>query len=132
MAKSNSKKTGLVQVTGLNETLRAMTKMDGYVKGGLQGVASSISDRQAERVRSAGMGDSRQSALVAVTVRARRGRVPTIAVGGAKRLAVSRPGPKPQAGDLLYGSEFGSNDWRFRGRRKAGYWIFMTLRRNHN
>lgn len=94
-----------------------------------------------------------QARLVAETVKARKDRIPYVVVGGSKRLNVSRKGtpgnPRPKAGELLFGSEFGAsaksgglvpnatNDrqrrfpyWSGRyGWGSRGYWIFPTLRR---
>lgn len=93
-----------------------------------------------------------QARLIAETVRPRKDRVPYVTIGGSKYLKVSRRGtpgnPRPRAGQLLFGSEFGAsptgglvpnatNDRQRRfpyfsgkyGWGSRGYWIFPTLRR---
>lgn len=75
-------------------------------------------------------------AFLAQTVRARRGDVPKVAIGGAKRANLRRHNGRqqPRAGDLIFGMEFGAsrpeNAWRFpkraprAGRGNYGYWVY--------
>jgi hypothetical protein len=65
------------------------------------------------------------------TVRAKKDRLPTVLIGGAAKIAVSRPGPSPTAGDVLFGTEFGArpgpNAWRFPPAQDS-YWLFASLK----
>lgn len=83
----------------------------------------------------------KQATAVASTVRPVKDRIPYVRVGGEKR--VTSKGTR--AGDILIGAEFGGPTWfknggrrfpfrspRYGVRGNAGYWIFPTLRRNHN
>lgn len=67
----------------------------------------------------------------APTVRAKKDRLPTVLIGGARQVKVSRPGPNPRAGDVLFGTEFGArpgpNAWRFPPALDS-YWLFASLK----
>lgn len=101
----------------------------------------------------------RQAMLVAESIKFNRDRVPNFTVGGGKKAPVTRKvtskNPAPKYGELLYGSEFGAEEFlarrvngsnlgantfgRYAGRRfpprspafgrgSEGYWIYPTLR----
>jgi hypothetical protein len=91
----------------------------------------------------------KQATAVSQTVRANKDRVPSVTIGGSKKIKVSRKvtegNPAPTVGQLLFGSEFGANPTsengafpnggrRFpyrspkRGQGNEGYWIYPTLR----
>ena len=67
----------------------------------------------------------------APTIRAKKDRLPTVLIGGARQVKVSRPGRNPTAGDVLFGTEFGArpgpNAWRFPPARDS-YWLFASLK----
>lgn len=92
----------------------------------------------------------KQAMLLARSIKANKDRVPSITVGGARKVAVNRkktPGsPQPTQSDLLFGAEFGVRQggpgtFKQGGRKFAtysgrmgkgsrGYFIFPTLRKN--
>jgi len=134
--------TVTIRIDGVRETLAAFRRLDKGASAVLRKRTLELSETLADRVRAAGAADTRQTALVAPTVRARRDRVPAIAAGGGKKVGSK----KARAGDLLYGTEFGMNrrtGWyalsRFRGskarqfrphRGRASYWFFKTVEEN--
>jgi len=93
-----------------------------------------------------------QAMLLARSIKANKDRVPSITVGGARKIPVKRkktPGsPQPMQSDFLFGAEFGVKQgglasfpqggrkfaaWSGRGpkgRGSRGYFIFPTLRKN--
>ena len=133
--------------------LKALSQMDKESQKALKDEVLSISAWTASGIRSAAANApfSKQATAVAVTVKPVRDRVPTVQIGGTKKIPVTRkitPGnPAPSAGQLLFGSEFGgernakdsasafpNGGYRFparsprEGRGNAGYWIFPTLK----
>jgi hypothetical protein len=91
-----------------------------------------------------------QAMLLARSIKANKDRVPSITVGGARKIPVQRKktagSPQPMQSDFLFGAEFGVRDGgpgtfkqggrKFAhysgrmGRGSRGYFIFPTLRRN--
>jgi hypothetical protein len=91
-----------------------------------------------------------QAMLLARSIKANKDRVPSITVGGGRKIPVKRsktPGsPQPTQSDFLFGAEFGVRQGgpgtfaqggrKFAvysgrmGRGSRGYFIFPTLRRN--
>lgn len=92
---------------------RAFKQMDKEVSKELKLEVYKISDYVARNIRAAAEAAPMpaQARAVAATTKARRDRVPTIVIGGNVRAKVSRKAtannPKPYAGDLVFGSEFG-------------------------
>lgn len=91
-----------------------------------------------------------QAMLLARSIKANKDRVPSITVGGARKIPVKRKktagSPQPMQSDFLFGAEFGVRDGgpgtfkqggrKFAhysgrmGRGSRGYFIFPTLRKN--
>lgn len=121
------------RVDGLNETLRVLRRMDKEGQKELREAVQGVADKHAAAVRSAFSRDARWR-HIAPTVRAKKDRMPVIMIGGARKAGVSGGAT---INDLLYGVEFGSNDWRFpprtprQGRGNAGYTIYPTLAARH-
>ncbi len=133
--------------------LKALSKMDKDSQKALKDEVASISAWTATGIRQAAGNApfAKQASMVAATVKPARDRVPTVRIGGAKKMPVSRKrtegNPAPSAGQLLFGSEFGgernakdsasafpNGGYRFparsprEGRGNAGYWIFPSLK----
>jgi len=92
----------------------------------------------------------KQAMLLARSIKANKDRVPSITVGGGRKVPVQRkktPGsPQPMQSDLLFGAEFGvrqggpgtfkqggrkfANYSGRMGKGSRGYFIFPTLRKN--
>lgn len=116
--------TDRIKVEGLNETLRAFKQYGPDAANELRTAAKQIATVVAARQQAAGHASSKQSALTAPTVRARRDRTPVIVAGGRSR-----------AGQVFFGAEFGGRRRRttqqFRPYRgHTGYWFYPTLRRS--
>lgn len=109
-------------IEGARETLRAFRKLPKEASQELRERSLKLSETLANRARQAARSDSPQAALMAPTIKARRDRLPSIQVGGSKRVGRNR---KP-AYKILFGSEFGSNTLRqFRPHNgQEGYWFF--------
>ena len=80
---------------------------------------------------------SKQGALVATSIVARRDRYPTIRAGGAAtvRPKKTKKGSRARAGDIFFGAEFGGRGRRttqqFRPHKGTeGYAFYPTLRRH--
>lgn len=133
-----------LHINGVRETLRAFRDLPPEAATELRKQTLEISQWLAERIKTAGTADTKQSALVAQTVRARRDRVPAIVAGGARRVGRK----KNRASDLVYGSEFGMNarsGWyanpRFAGapgrqfrphQGQDSYWFYTTAEANQD
>lgn len=136
-------KPDLSDYRGLLKVLNVMEKESQFE---LKNEVYSISSWVAGGIKTSGYVGARfpaQAAIVAATVRPARDRVPTIYVGGSK----GRASGGANAGQLLFGNEFGGNrnafgnlsafpngGYRFpprtsrEGRGNTGYWIFPTLK----
>lgn len=119
---------GGVAVDGIKAARAVLRTLDKDAKKAATDAANAIAAREALRIAAAARTSSRQGRLVAGSVRARRGQVPTIAAGGSVPV---RKGV--QAGDIFFGAEFGG------GRRATtrqfrrhlgteGYFFYPTLR----
>ena len=125
--------------------LKAISVMDKQAQGALKDEVASISRWTAQGMIYASYGAlmPMQAAIVAQTIRPARDRVPTVYIGGAK----GRASGGANAGQLLFGNEFGSDrnakgskgafpngGYRFpersdsQGRGNKGYWIFPSLK----
>lgn len=125
--------------------LKAISVMDKQAQGALKDEVASISRWTAQGMIYASYGAlmPMQAAIVAQTIRPARDRVPTVYIGGAK----GRASGGANAGQLLFGNEFGSDrnakgskgsfpngGYRFpersdsQGRGNQGYWIFPSLK----
>jgi len=123
-----------VQISGLNETLRAFNRYGKEANRELRQAAGGIADQLVPALILAAGSASPQAALVAPTVKRRSDRVPTIVAGGSKRVRPNtRSNRRVTAGDIFFGSEHGG------GRRpqtqqfpewvgKSGYWFWPTVR----
>lgn len=121
-----------ITLDGARPLLSALGKLDKNLQANIRDASQEIAATEADRIAKAGRGSDKQSRLVAVTVRARRDRVPAIAAGGAKRLPTKG---RPRAMDLLFGAEFGGQKrpttQQFRPHKGTrGYWFFPTIRRD--
>jgi hypothetical protein len=119
-------------VDGLNDTLRALRSLPKEANSELRVEVQKLTQKHANALIGAASShpDSRVRG-VAPTIRASKDRVPTVKIGGARRVPVSRPGQPPRAGDVVYGTEFGAepgpNAWRFPEKSRS-IWLFRTLR----
>jgi hypothetical protein len=123
--------------------LKAMNTMDKESKTTLKREVFKISEMTATALRFGAV--SKRQKIIANTIRARWDRVPTISVGGSKKMSSkAKYGDKSgTVGDALFGVEFGAkqnflkNGGRSFPARSVpygsrgglrGYWIFPTLR----
>ena len=143
---ATTKVSGGVAVAGLKETLRALNTLDADAKKAVKDEVQKVANLLAREIAAAGRGRTKRDAWVADTVRGTRERTPTIKIGSAKRMPVSRGGQGPRASDLMFGMEFGSRGgtdnptarggrpgWRFpdetppKKRGNQGTWIMPTV-----
>jgi hypothetical protein len=116
---------------GTQDTLWAFRELPKQADKELRDASERIARAMVVPVQAAARREGRQAAAVARTVRASRGRVPTVQAGGDT--PVGRRG-KP-AWKLLFGSEFGGNQnpgprglRQFKPHLGAGsYWFFSTI-----
>jgi len=126
-------------VAGLNKALRKLPK-DATVE--LRDASQDVSERVALEARQEAEAQGGIAALVAPTIRARRDRVPKIAMGGTSKLPESgsdwthsREGDRQTVGDVMWGAEFGALQWLqfqpWRGNDEgAGYFLWPAVRDN--
>lgn len=128
-----------VHAEGVDDTLAALRRLPDAAMDHLRERAGDLAALLARRVAAAAQLDSPQSALMAPTVRARRGTVPSVAAGGSRPVGRNRA---PAYG-VLFGSEFGAHGrfgWyaapQYHGgigrqyrphRGSASYWFFKTI-----
>jgi hypothetical protein len=146
MAEGRSTITVRPDLADYRGLLKALSVMDREAQYQLKDEVAGISGWTATNIKQAAFGHPyypRQAAIVAATVRPARDRVPTVYVGGGK----GRASGGANAGQLLFGNEFGGNrnvfgtqsafpngGYRFpprtarEGRGNTGYWIFPTLK----
>lgn len=125
-----------LRIDGARQTLAAFKKLGKEANKALRTANREISRDLAGKIQSAARASDAQSAAVAPSVKARSDRVPSIEAGG-KRLATkqrrrSAGQRKTQAGDLLFGSNFGATYLpQFRkhngGAGSEDYWFFTTV-----
>lgn len=123
-----------LQVSGLNETLRAFKAYGRDANKELRQAAGGVADQVVPALILSAGSASPQAALVAPSIKRRTDRVPKIVAGGATR---ARPNTRSRrrvtAGDVMFGGEFGG------GRRpgtaqfppwvgRTGYWFWPTIR----
>lgn len=115
-----------LRITGLRETIRAFRDLPKDADRELRDANQDISDDLATEIAEAAAGSSAQSALMARTVKARRGRTPSVAAGGAARVGRHNA----PAFKILFGANFGATYLKqFRPHRGAGdddYWFYST------
>jgi hypothetical protein len=127
---------GGAAIFGVNETLRALSKLGKDARAATKDKVQKIANYAAQQTRMAAPRDPRYAAL-GQNAKAIRDRVPVVEYGGAKKAGVSGGATLTQ---LVYGMEFGAyqegrNGWRFpprtprQGRGNQGYWIFPTASR---
>ncbi|OLT46490.1 hypothetical protein BJF85_16740 [Saccharomonospora sp. CUA-673] len=109
-------------IEGARETLRAFRRLPKEASQELRDRSQKLSETLATRARQAAQSDSPQAALMASTIKARRDRLPSLQVGGSKRVGRN----KAPAYKILFGAEFGSNSLaQFRPHNgQQGYWFF--------
>lgn len=126
----------VVDVEGLRDFERVLRKVGKEARQQARDRTNIIATKLANVIKR-GHPSGERYAFLAQTVRSRRGDVPKVAIGGAKRANLRRHNgrsPMPRAGDLVFGMEFGAsrpeNAWRFppraprNGRGNYGYWIY--------
>jgi len=120
------------QVDGIAETLALMKGWPKEASKELRAEVQIMTTRHAQFI-AANAARNRDPRVrgQAATVRAKKDRLPTVLIGGARQVKVSRPGPNPRAGDVLFGTEFGArpgpNAWRFPPATDS-YWLFSSLK----
>jgi hypothetical protein len=128
MAERNKPLKVTIRIEGYREARKAIRQLSPDAKKHLRAAALELSQFLAGQVRAAATADSAQSALLAPTVRAVKGVVPGVEIGGSA--AVGRHGTP--AYDILFGAEFGASQFpQFRPHRgREGYFIFPTIEQN--
>lgn len=118
-----------IDIENVRETLTAFNRLPKEANVELRKAALELSGDLAAGIRGAAGHQGRQAGILAVTVRPKRDRTPSVTVGGTKRVGRNRT----PAHLLLFGSEFGGRGHGFLPYRAgvgggAGYWIFPTVR----
>jgi len=125
-------KRNVYQIDGLAETLALMKGWPKEANKELRVEVQRMTGKHASYIAAqAARSPDKRVRGIASTVRAKKDRLPTVLVGGAKAVPVSRSGKAPRAGDVLFGTEFGArpgpNAWRFPPAVDS-YWLFASLK----
>jgi ABC-type nitrate/sulfonate/bicarbonate transport system substrate-binding protein len=128
-----------LKIDGARATLRAFSKLGKDANKALREANKEISRDLAGKIAAAARASDAQSAAVAKSVKAKSDRVPSVEAGG-RRLATkqrrrSSGQRKTQAGDLLFGSNFGATFLPQFRRHNGGagsddYWFYSTVEEN--
>jgi hypothetical protein len=130
-----------LKIDGARETLAAFSKLGKDANKALREANKEISRDQEGKLQAAARGSDAQSAAVAPSIKAKSDRVPVVE-GGGRRLAThqrrrSSGQRKTQAGDLLFGANFGATYLpQFRkhngGAGGEDYFFFKTIDANES
>lgn len=119
-----------IRITGGRETLAKFRDLPKDASAALRDANVEISKDLAEKIATAATASSKQSALVAPGIKARRDRVPSVEVGGRRRVGRN----KVPLEKILFGANFGATRLKqYRPHRGAGdddYWFFSTVEAN--
>jgi len=130
MAPRRKTLTMRVRIEGVRETLKALNKLPKEANDEIRKVAMEIAEKLAVKSKQAAMSDpSPQAALIVPTIKPRRDRVPVIVAGGSTRVG-RRNAP---AWGVLFGSEFGANQYPQFGKRhqgQEGSYLFPIVEQN--
>lgn len=123
-----------MRVEGGRQVLKAMNGLPKFANAELRSASLHIAELLAGEMRSAAMSQGPVAAKLATTVKARRDRIPSVFIGGPRRLfRGEKDGTEKEAFQLLFASEFGcdSRGDLFKPHAgQRGYWIFPTVRAN--
>lgn len=129
MAGQRKSFTVSVQIDGMRETLAAVRDVGKNAEAALRERAGELGKKLAASVTSAAKRDKApQARIVATTLKVKRDRLPVLEVGGTKRIGRN----KAPAHTLLYGAEFGSNQYKQFHKKHTGTtgsWFFGTFER---
>lgn len=122
----------------LKDFLKVMNKMNKEANNELKREVLKISDMTATAIRLAAV--SPRQKIIANTIRSNWDRIPTISIGGDKKITHGKRGGGT-VGDIMFGVEFGARRAFLRNGGRAfpprsapyhggsrGYWLFPTLR----
>jgi hypothetical protein len=128
-----------LKIDGVHETLAAFKKLGKEATAALKDSNKEISQRLVDKIRTAAIAEGSQSTAVAPSIKVKRDRVPSITAGGT-RLATkqrrrSKGQRKTQAGDLVFGANFGATYLPQFHRKHSGAgdddaWFFKTVKDN--
>lgn len=119
-----------VRIEGLQATLRAFRDLPADASAEMRDEAGKIAADMAEWIAAAARDDSKQSALVADTVKVLRDRVPVVSIGGSSKVGTGSGRRKGRAYEILFGANFGSRThpqfrpWAGRGN---DYFVFSQI-----
>lgn len=118
--------TVTIRISGYRELVRAFKNWPDDAIKEIRAAGLSIAGAVAVRIKLAAMAQA-QSGLLAPTVKAVPGTMPSIEAGGFRRVGRN----KVPAYKVLFGSEFGSKSLpQYRAFDADGYWFFITVQAN--
>ena len=123
-----------LEIDGLQETLKAFSKLDRDLRAEANGELRDAADKCASGLAVALVSAAASSATpvasrVARSIKVKRDRVPVVYIGGATKVGTGKRG---QAGSLVWGSEQGPKgdvNHFGAGPNPSGYWIAPTVAR---
>lgn len=114
-----------VEVEGLHDFLRMVSKADKELSKELRKAAIAVAKPVATDASRRARGSNKQLSRVASTYKAKSDRIPVVSAGGSSRVVASGGAT---SGDLVFGSEFGSNNYKqFPPRVASGRAIYPAL-----
>lgn len=120
----------LLRLTNTNQVLYALRRTDASIKAHVERASDVIAVTFVQDARRTAA-PYPQSAMAATSARVRKGLVPKVAVGGGGRApSTTRRRRLPTFGDVFFGNEFGSTQYRQFPPPARGRWFYGTLNRN--
>lgn len=122
-----------LKLEGAQAVLAAFNRLPKDASAELRVSALRLSTLLATRIAASGRSEGRQAAALAPTVKARRDRVPSVRIGGTRRIfRGEKDGTNREAFRVMYGSEFGATPGQPRHGFKPsnpgkGYWIWPAV-----
>ena len=114
-------------IANLNQALRALNGISKELSAELRDASTRIVDQVLPAARSKASG--RLAQKVAASIKPKRDRIPAITAGG--RTPITLSGRSVPAGDVFFGSEFGSNASPQFGKPhlgRTGYFLYPAVR----
>src|SRR5262245_1622492 len=110
MAETRRGLTMTVQISGVRETLKALKDLPPEASEAMRQASAEIASDMVGWIKSTAASQGRQAQVVAATAKANRDRVPSVTVGGSKRVTDTG-----KAFQLLFGANFGAVTYRTPG-----------------
>jgi hypothetical protein len=127
-----------LRIEGAQAVLAAFNRLPKDASAELRVASLRLATLLAARIAASGRSEGRQAAALAPTVKPRRDRVPSVRIGGTRRIfRGEKDGSGREAYQAMYGSEFGATPGEPRHGFKPhnpgeGYWIWPAVEQSQD